>query len=783
MIPLPPPPVAHKPWMSRAATPLFIFPVIAVIALAMIWGATYKLIGIERAAAEHAVAVSGRELAETYEAQVVRALREIDQTLKLVKYAYERGRRFEVLQELKASALLPPELLFGISIADRDGNIVAGTRPPAQHNVASEDYFRVPRGVDTVFIGQPPRLVDDAKGKLQFSRRLSAPDGSFAGVVIISVDIAYFVSGYDAAKLGAHGMLGIVGTDGVFRARRSGDKVNAGDTVGKATIVSDADDEPAEARLVTNPWDGVQRYTSARQLFEFPLAVIVGLSADEQLAPARAAVRLHALQAGTASVVLLVVIFALWRMSRQLARARKRAAEEQVAHAARVEYLAYHDGLTALPNRTLFSKLLGQSISQARRYRRQLAVIFLDLDGFKAVNDTLGHEGGDALLKQVAVRLRECLRDSDTVARLGGDEFVALLPELTQDKYAAIVAQKILAAIARPFMLDGQEVRVSASIGISVYPEDGTDEQALGKNADTAMYKAKQEGKNNFQFYSETLNASSAERLSLEKALRHGLERGEFELHYQAKRDVQSGTITGVEALLRWRPDGGDIVEPGRFLPFAEETGLIVPIGRWVLMTACRQNAAWHALGLPRLTLSVNLSARQFNDPELLGHIGAALAESGMEAGLLELEITEALLIGNVERALKILDGLKDIGVRIAIDDFGAGYASLSLLKRFPLNTIKIDRSFIRDLTSGREDKAITRAIIAMGRTLSLTVVAQGVETKEQADYLRENACDEFQGYYLNVPMAPADIAELLRAQGKLPHRHDLHGGIELAAI
>ena len=768
MIPAPPPaPAPHRPWLSRAIEPAIVFPLVAVLALAMIWSATYKLAEVERIAAEHSVAVSGRELAETYEAQVVRALREIDQALKLVKYAYERGGRQDVLGELKASALLPPEMLFAISIANPAGDIVASTRPSLQANVAKEDYFRIQRGTDALLIGQPPRGAGSGKGKLQFSRRLSGPGGTFAGVVIVSVDIAYFVSGYDPAKLGAHGMLGIAGTDGVFRARRTGDEIYAGDTLGNATIVPSTDDAAEEAKLALNPWDGVHRYTSARQLFEFPLAVIVGLSADEQLEASRHDTRVRVWQASAASVLLVAIIFALWRMSRQLARTRKHAAEEQVAHAERVEYLAYHDGLTSLPNRSLFSKLLGQSINQARRYERQLAVLFLDLDGFKGINDTLGHEAGDQLLKEVAARLLECLRDSDTVARLGGDEFVALLPELSQDKYAATVAQKILAAIGRPFVLAGQEVRVTASVGISVFPEDGTDEQTLKKNADTAMYKAKQEGKNNFQFYSETLNASSLERLALESGLRDALERSELELHYQAKRDVRSGTITGVEALLRWRPGDSDPVAPARFIPVAEETGLIVPIGRWVLMTACRQNVAWQAAGLPRLTMSINLTKRQFHDKSLLPDLAATLEESGMEAALLELEITEGLLMGDVERALRILDGLKDMGIRIAIDDFGAGYASLSMLKRFPLNTIKIDRSFIRDLTSAGEDKAITRAIIAMGRTLSVTVVAQGVETKEQADYLRENACDEFQGFYLNVPMPPDEIAELLRSQGK----------------
>ena len=306
---------------------------------------------------------------------------------------------------------------------------------------------------------------------------------------------------------------------------------------------------------------------------------------------------------------------------------------------------------------------------------------------------------------------------------------------------------------------------MTTSIGISVYPQDGLDEQTLTKNADIAMYQAKTEGKNNFQFYSEKLNANSLERLTLESGLRHALERSEFQLHYQAKRDIRTGRITGVEALLRWQhPDLGTIA-PMQFIPVAEETGLIVPIGRWVLATACRQNMAWQELGLPRLIVAVNLTARQFADDRLLADLAEILAATGMDAPLLELEIAESLLMRDVERSLRTLGGLRDLGVRIAIDDFGIGYSSLSTLKRFPLDTIKIDRSFIRDMESIAEDKALTEAIIAMGRTLSMTVVAQGVETKEQADFLRLNACDEFQGFYLNRPAPAERIASLLQSQ------------------
>jgi diguanylate cyclase (GGDEF)-like protein len=509
----------------------------------------------------------------------------------------------------------------------------------------------------------------------------------------------------------------------------------------------------------------VRRWTSARKLYGFPLAILVGLSVDEQMASARRQSRVYVGWAAFGSVLVALLTSLLGRMSWQLMQGRLRESETKLEYAERVEYLAYHDGLTELPNRSMFSRLLGHSISEAHRYERRLAVAFLDLDRFKQINDTLGHEAGDQLLQEVATRIKGCVRDSDTVARLGGDEFVVLLPELEDEKYAAIVAHKILAAVARPFRLMGQEFRVTASIGISTYPQDGLDEQTLTKNADIAMYQAKEEGKNNFQFYSEKLNANSLERLALESSLRHALERDEFRLHYQAKRDIASAKITGMEALLRWEhPDLGTVA-PMQFIPVAEETGLILPIGRWVLRTVCLQSIDWQKQGLPTLSIAVNLTARQFLDEQLLSDVTSILGETGMDPHLLELELNESLLIHDVEKTLRILTGLKALGIRIAVDDFGTGYSSLALLQRFPLDTIKIDRSFMRDFVGAEEDTGLADAIIAMGKSLSLTVVAQGVETKEQAEHLRLHACDELQGFYFKRPLPVDEFTQLLRDQ------------------
>ncbi|MEO8152346.1 MAG: EAL domain-containing protein [Rhizobacter sp.] len=451
----------------------------------------------------------------------------------------------------------------------------------------------------------------------------------------------------------------------------------------------------------------------------------------------------------------------------RLAANELRDSQAKAALAERAQYLSNHDVLTGLPNRRLFNELLEQAIVQARRDEKQLAVLFLDLDRFKQINDTVGHHAGDELLKQAAVRLKDCLRESDTVARLGGDEFVVLLREIHEEYSTATVARKIIHAIAQPFMLIGHEFRVTGSVGIALYPEDGLDEQTLTKHADIAMYHAKKEGKNNFQFYSQRLNTNSLERMALEAGLRRALERNEFRLYYQAKRDMQTSRITGMEVLLRWQHPELGLVLPMQFLPVAEETGLIVPIGNWVIRAACQQNMEWQRQGLPHLVVSVNVTTRQFADDNLLRDLKTILAATGMEPNLLELEATERTLIRDNARTLQILGQLREAGIRIAIDDFGMGYSSLSTLRQFPLDAIKIDRSFVSGIDGVQANPALAHAIIAMGRSLSLTVVAQGVETQEQADFLRTNACDEFQGFYFNAPVSADEFTTVLqRGQG-----------------
>jgi len=355
------------------------------------------------------------------------------------------------------------------------------------------------------------------------------------------------------------------------------------------------------------------------------------------------------------------------------------------------------------------------------------------------------------------------------VARLGGDEFVVMLQEVGDATQVSTVARKILSAVIKPVPIAGQECRVTASIGISMFPADATDESTLMKNADAAMYLAKEEGKNNFQFYSKDLKSKSLEKMALETNLRHALECKEFSLQYQAKQNLKSGAITGVEALLRWHNAELGQVSPAQLIPVAEETGLIVPIGKWVLRTACEQSAAWRREGLPPICMAVNLSPRQFADPELLDEIALVLRDTGLPAHLLELEITEGMVMHNPDRAIKLLRAVKEMGVRIAIDDFGTGFSSLSQLKSFPIDTLKVDRSFIRDVSTDPDDKAITEAIIAIAKKLSLNVVAEGVETQAQAAFLREHACDEMQGFLFSKPVSPEAFADLLRDHASRP--------------
>ena len=425
---------------------------------------------------------------------------------------------------------------------------------------------------------------------------------------------------------------------------------------------------------------------------------------------------------------------------------RKRAEEH-------IEYLAYHDELTGIPNRAHFQRAFEHTIAASQRQGLKSALMVVDLDRFKNINDIIGHEAGDQLLKQVAARLRTCLRDSDVLARLGGDEFVILMQDASSIDAISAVANKILEATAQPLTIDEQEFLITASIGISTCPHDGIDLQTLLRNSDVAMYRVKGSGKNGFQYFSPDMDAHGRERLSIESALGRALERREFMLHFQPKMQVSSRNVAGMEALVRWQSPEKGLMQPGDFIAIAEETGMIVPIGDWVLTEACRHGQALRESGHDNLRVAVNLSVRQLYDEGLARRVSDALASTGFPAENLELEITESMVMRDAEGAIKMLQALRDTGVRIAIDDFGTGYSSLAYLKRFPIDCVKIDRSFIRDLPDDRDDASITRSIIAMAHNMKLEVVAEGVETVPQLEFLRAYGCDEIQGFLFSEPL------------------------------
>jgi diguanylate cyclase (GGDEF)-like protein/PAS domain S-box-containing protein len=440
----------------------------------------------------------------------------------------------------------------------------------------------------------------------------------------------------------------------------------------------------------------------------------------------------------------------------------KRDITERLQSQARIWHLAHHDALTDLPNRVLFQDRLQQAIAQARRTGLLLAILFIDLDNFKDVNDALGHEFGDLLLKEVTLRLRGCTRETDTVARLGGDEFALIHIGLERSEWAAKLAEKVLERLSEPFSLEGQEVHISASIGVTICPLDHDDPHQIVKNADMAMYRAKNTGRANYQFYREDMNLAFQARKALERDLRKALANGELDLFYQPQIDARRNLIIGAEALARWaHPDRG-MISPAEFVPIAEECGLIVPLGEWVLQTACTQNKIWQDLGLPPVRVAVNLSAPQFLYRDLVASVVHALETSGLDQGYLELEITEGILMRETEVTISTLRRLTELGIQIAVDDFGTGYSSMAYLKRFPVNKIKIDRAFVTDVTTDRGDAAIVGAVIGLAHGLGLTVAAEGVETFEQVAHLRARGCDELQGYYFGRPMTARSFQQRL---------------------
>jgi diguanylate cyclase (GGDEF)-like protein/PAS domain S-box-containing protein len=435
---------------------------------------------------------------------------------------------------------------------------------------------------------------------------------------------------------------------------------------------------------------------------------------------------------------------------------RRKKAEAQMIH------VSEHDFLTGLPNRMLLNDRVNQAIRIAERYRRKLAVLFLDLDGFKHINDSLGHPVGDKLLQSVAKRLVDCVRGSDTVSRQGGDEFVVPLSEVAHLEDAATTVRRMLDAVGEAHSIDQHDLHVTSCIGVSVYPNDGLDAETLIKNADTAMYQAKENGPQTYQFFKSAMNVRAVERQGIEESLRRALERKELTLYYQPKINLRTGETTGAEALIRWTHPTRGRVSPAQFIPVAEACGLILPIGNWVLREACQQARAWVEAGLPFGTMAVNISAMQLREKSFLDTVFAILKDTGLDPSSLELELTESVLMKHAESTASILKTLRNTGVQLAVDDFGTGYSSLSYLRKFPIDALKIDQSFVRQITTVPDETIIVEAVISMGRSLKLRVVAEGVETQDQLAFLQSHQCDEAQGYYFSRPVPPHQFANML---------------------
>jgi len=853
----------------------YLFPAFALVLSCFVWLATQNDLEIERKAMERSTVDSIQELAETYEAQIIRNLDIIDQSLKTIKFAYEHPSIAPSLRDLEEKELLPPSMIFTAAVTDRHGKIVSSTRDTGQKTVAGTEAFSSLRSGDA---GQLVVGHAGKEGLIQFSRRINGPDGRFAGAVMLLVEPGYFTSGYERSRLGERGVFALVDSQGGFLARRSGEEVTHGGTASGINFGH------GETRLAVNPWDGEERFFQTRRLQRFPLTVVVGLSHAEKKEALKHTKHLYLWGAATITLLLALAASGMTWLSWRMAAARRRHRKEQATYFAaakaslvgvfvlrriadlqdatvdfvldnineraeemirgnkdaliglsirrllprrlaeaamkefettvetgesieaewrnrhtgirpkwlyrqvvriedgvvviirdiserkeaeeRISHMAHHDALTGLPNRTLLDDRIQHAIANAQRNHRTIAVLFVDLDDFKLVNDSLGHKVGDELLKAVASKMQQCLRQTDTVLRLGGDEFVIVMGDLPEDTPSLLDSlQRIRAAVIAPLVLGEQTIEISASIGVALYPGDGATPEALLMNADAAMYQAKALGRNRYLFFTPEMNRNFQERLALQDGLRHALERDEFFLTYQPQVDLRSGQVIGVEALIRWLHPEMGLISPADFIGLAEESGIIGDIGEWVLKSACSQCKAWQDAGLPPLVVGVNVSARQFRDNSLIELVREALAESDLHPSYLELELTESLIMQDIQQAVALMRELRNLGVRLSIDDFGSGYSSLSSLKSFPIARLKIDRLFVTDLLDNDGDQAIARMIVSLGKTLNLRVLAEGIVNEGQRQFLLEHGCDEGQGYLFSAPVSATELEHYLRRQ------------------
>jgi diguanylate cyclase (GGDEF)-like protein len=626
--------------------------------------------------------------------------------------------------------------------------------------VLDRDYFRDHRDNPhlALRIGTPLASKVDGRQVIHFTRRIEKPNGGFGGVAVMAVNPDYFTDFYHQISLGRDGVILLAGLDGIVRARRSNGEISSGVDIGHGRLFKELKTFPRGHFMSRGLNDGIYRYVSYRSVPGYPLVVALGTSTEESLAAF--AERKENYLIGSTVGTLLIGLFTtgliyFWAKQRRV----------RVLAEAKLLYQAHYDALTDLPNRALLHDRLSQCVIHARRRGLEVGVLFIDLDRFKPVNDTLGHAIGDALLRQVAERLRNCVRSEDTVARMGGDEFVVVLAEISEPSDASTVARKVTEAMVAPFDVGNNEVFVTASIGIATFPSGGNDAQTLISNADAAMFEAKEAGRNTHKVYTPQMNERAMDQLVMERDLRRALERKEFLLHYQPKLDLKTGRICGLEALIRWQRPGKGLIPPSQFIPILEDTGLIVPVGEWVIGAACAQLREWNDEGIEVQSVAVNLSAKQFLHHGICQSIERALLKHRIAPHLLAVEITETAAMKDPQKVAAILRELRSQGLKISLDDFGTGYSSLGYLKNFPVDALKLDRSFVSGLPTNSDDVAIARAVIGVAHSMGLRVVAEGVETHAQRGFLADHGCDEIQGYLLSRPL-PASECRTFLTQG-----------------
>jgi diguanylate cyclase (GGDEF)-like protein len=739
-----------------------------IVVVAALIVAMWALVGLSlvtsRQAALDAAGTEGRNLMLAFREEIALIIGGLDGEMNLIAEGMRRQRgSFDLYAWGQDHILVPPGVAHA-TISNPDGMRRSTTTEPhpGVEYRGNRPHFRVHLDgkFHGLYIGQAAVGQSSKVPILPISRRVDAEDGTFLGVVVMLITPRALTTLHKSIDLGPNGVMTLSGLDNIVLARFSAESPDGTARIGGFTgggLRPAVFGENAEGSFTrASVLDGITRLFTYGRVGSYPLVVTVGLELDRELAGWRSyAAMIVAMALG--ATLLLGGLAA--NLIHQIFRDERAARATTLA----ITHSAEHDFLTGLPNRLLLQDRVGQAIALAQRRGNKVAVLFLDLDGFKRINDSLGHPVGDKLLQSIAKRLVACVRGADTVSRQGGDEFVALLSEVQRPEDAAVLARKMLETVAQAHTIDQHELHVTTSIGVSIYPEDGLDAATLIKNADTAMYEGKENGRHIYKFFTPAMNLRATERQIIEEGLRRALERREFVLYYQPKINLTTGAITGAEALLRWtHPTRGE-VPPAEFIPVAEDCGLILPIGNWVLREACEQAQAWADAGLPATTMAVNVSVMEFRDANFLEGVFAVLRETGLDPRVLELELTESVLMTRVDSAAAILQTLREQGVQVAIDDFGAGYSSLSYLLKFPVDAIKIDQSFVRQIGIAGGDAPIVTALIGMARSLGLRVVAEGVETAEELAFLRADQCDEAQGYYFSRPVPADQFARLLR--------------------